>query len=286
MHEHIRKRIETIITNLDSLPSLPDVVSKIINMVNDPDVDFKQVASEISKDQLITTNVLKIANSAYFSKGKEIASIDKALVTLGMREVKDIIVVAATKQLLDKPIIGYDLPKGDLWLHNLAVAVLSKKIAMDKKKKVLADTVFTGSIIHDIGKTVLALYVASTFKDIMNTAVENQVTFSQAEHEIMGFDHQEIGERILMKWKFPEVLKAIVRFHHDPEQAPAEFAEAVSIVHIANTICQMAGVGIGGDGLYYELNGKAIEVTGLSDNELSHYYEIMPELVKQAKGII
>lgn len=286
MHDHIKKRIESIVQNLDALPSLPDVVTKIINMVNDPNVDFKKVAEEIAKDQVITTNVLKIANSAYFSKGKEIASVDKALVTLGMKEVKDIIVVAATKKILDKPIVGYDLTKGELWKHNIAVAMLAKKIALDKKKRPLSDVVFTGGIIHDVGKTVLALYVASTFKDILETAANEQVTFSQAEHLIMGFDHQEIGEKILAKWQFPEVLKSIVRYHHDADDAPAEHAEAVAIVHVANTICQMAGVGIGGDGLYYELSGKAIEKAQLSDKELQGYYERIPELLKQAKQIM
>lgn len=286
MHEHIRKRIETVISNLDALPSLPDVVSKIINMVNDPDVDFKKVAEEISKDQSITTNILKISNSAYFSKGKEISSVDKALITLGLKEVKDIVVVAATKQVLDKPVIGYDLAKGDLWKHNIAVAMLSKKIALDHKKRALSDVVFTGGIIHDVGKTVLALYVANTFQDILQTTNEKQITFSQAEHEIMGFDHQEIGEKILAKWQFPEILQHIVRYHHDADLAPDSSREAVSIVHVANTICQMAGIGIGGDGLYYELSGNAVKAAGLTDKDLQNYYEKTPELLKQAKQIM
>jgi putative nucleotidyltransferase with HDIG domain len=286
MHEHIKQRIEQVVNNLEALPSMPDVVTRIINMVNDPNVDFKNVAEEISKDQAITTNILKISNSAYFSKGKEITSVDKALVTLGLKEVKDIVVVAATKQLLDKPIIGYDLAKGDLWKHNIAVAMLSKQIALDKKKRSLSDVVFTGGIIHDVGKTVLALYVSTTFKDILNTSEEKQITFSQAEHEIMGFDHQEIGEKILTKWQFPEILQHIVRYHHDAEMAPDQSKEAVSIVHVANTICQMAGIGIGGDGLYYELSNKAIEAAGLNDKELQNYYARTPEIVKQAQQIM
>ncbi|MBN2435188.1 MAG: HDOD domain-containing protein [Spirochaetes bacterium] len=286
MHEHIKERIKTVIANLNALPSMPEVVTRIINMVNDPNVDFKLVAEEISRDQAITTNILKIANSAYFSKGKEIASVEKALVTLGMKEVKDIVVVAATKQVLDKPVIGYDLAKGELWKHNVAVAMLAKKIAIDKKKKNLADLVFTGGIIHDVGKTVLAIYVASTFKDLIQSTVDNQITFAQAEQLLLGFDHQEIGQIILKKWQFPESLQNIVRYHHDADDAPQSDIEAVAIVHVANTICQMAGIGIGGDGLYYELSGKAIEATGLDDSELQHYYGITPELLKMARQIM
>ena len=98
MHAHIQQRIQGIINNLDQLPSIPDVASKVLTMVNDPDISFKAIAEEISKDQAITTNILKLCNSAYFSKGKEISSIDRAIVTLGIKEVKDIVIVAATRE--------------------------------------------------------------------------------------------------------------------------------------------------------------------------------------------
>ncbi|MBN1500066.1 MAG: HDOD domain-containing protein [Spirochaetes bacterium] len=286
MHEHIKQRLDQIISNLTQLPSLPDIVSRIINMVNDPNVDFNLVASEISKDQAITANILKLCNSAYFSKGKEIASLDRAIVTLGLKEVKDMIVVATTKQVLDKTIMGYDLAKGELWKHNLAVAMLSKQIALDKKKKAAADIVFTGGIIHDVGKTVLALFVANTFKDILNYTIENQVSFNEAEREIMGYNHQEIGKKVLQKWKFPEVLQDVVEFHHTPSLAPEVNREVVSIVHVANAICLMAGVGIGGDGLYQELSQYAIEKTGLTESEIEKYYSNVPELLNQMKNIM
>lgn len=285
MHTHIKQRIESIITNLDQLPSIPDVASTILNMINDPDVSFKRVAEEISKDQAITTNILKLCNSAFFSKGKEISSIDRAIVTLGLKEIKDIVIIAVTKAILNKEIIGYDLAKGDLWIHGIAVAVLSKKISLMKNRKDISDIVFTGSIIHDVGKTVLALYVQRTFKDIIEMVESEGIPFQEAEREIMGFDHQEIGEKILMKWNFPDILKAMVRFHHEPDMAPDEFKPAVSIVHIANIICLMAGIGIGSDGLYHELNSAALTTLNFSDQELEALYSEIPDTMNQVKEI-
>lgn len=285
MHTHIKQRIESIITNLDQLPSIPDVASTILNMINDPDVSFKRVAEEISKDQAITTNILKLCNSAFFSKGKEISSIDRAIVTLGLKEIKDIVIIAVTKALLNKEIIGYDLAKGDLWIHGIAVAVLSKKISLMKNRKDISDIVFTGSIIHDVGKTVLALYVQRTFKDIIEMVESQGIPFQEAEREIMGFDHQEIGEKILMKWNFPDILKAMVRFHHEPDMAPDEFKPAASIVHIANIICLMAGIGIGSDGLYHELNSAALTTLNFSDQELETLYSEIPDIMNQVKEI-
>ncbi|MFH0977263.1 MAG: HDOD domain-containing protein [Spirochaetota bacterium] len=285
MNAQIKGRLEQIVNNIGQLPSMPDVAGKVINMVNDPDVSFNRIAEEISKDQAITTNVLKLCNSAYFSRGKEILSVDRAVVTLGIKEVKDIVFVAATKSILDKEILGYDLSKGELWKHALSVAVLSKRIALLKKKDDIADIAFTGGIIHDVGKTVLALYVQSTLKEIKDLVESKNITFQTAEREIMGFDHQEIGEKILAKWNFPQVLKDIVRYHHEPDKAPAESRLLVSIVHIANVICLMAGIGIGSDGLFHELNDEALTLTGIKDAELERLYAAIPDTMNQVGAI-
>jgi putative nucleotidyltransferase with HDIG domain len=255
-------------------------------LVNDADVSFKHVADEIAKDQAITANILKLCNSAYFSKGKEISSIDRAIVILGLKEVKDIVVIATTKSVLNKVIVGYDLARGELWKHGVAVAMLAKKIATECNQKTIADIAFTGGIIHDVGKTVLALFVQSTFKDILNTVTEKSITFQEAEKVVMGFDHQQIGEQVAIKWKFPRVLQSIVRYHHEPMNAPDEHKIIVSIVHVANTLCLMAGIGIGSDGLYHELNYDAIKLLSLKDNELEKLFADIPELMMKAKDIL
>jgi HD-like signal output (HDOD) protein len=286
MHEHIKERIQSIINNLNQLPSIPEVATKIINMVNNPEVSFKLIAEELSKDQAMTTNLLKLCNSAYFNKGKEITSVERAIVTIGLKEVKDIVMIVATKPVLEKSLIGYDLAKGDLWMQGLVVATIAKKIALDKGRKDISDVVFTGGIIHNVGKTILALFVQSTFKDILQAVQTKNITFNQAEKEIMGFNHQEVGEKILEKWNFPPVLKNIVRYYEDPENAPAEYKTEVSIVHLANVIAIMAGIGIGADGLYHQLSEFAVKTVGMSEEDLSQIYGRTPEMIKQIRDLL
>jgi HD-like signal output (HDOD) protein len=286
MREDFKKRIDSIITNIDQLPSIPEVASKVINMVNDPNVSFKLIAEEISKDQSMTTNILKLCNSAYFSKGKEIVSIDRAIVTLGLKEVKDIVMVIAAKPVLDKAIIGYDLGKGDLWQQGLLVATLSKKIALLKNRKDIADAVFTGGLIHNVGKLVLALFIQGSLAEILNTVEEKQIPFNLAEREVLGYSHNEIGEKILDKWKFPEVLKAVVRYYDEPENVPPKYAFEVSVVHVASALSIMAGVGIGSDGLYHALNEKAVKTAGLTDEAITELFAKIPESLKTVKDLL
>lgn len=271
--------------NLDQLPPLPEVASKVINMVSNPDVSFKLVAQELSKNQAMTTNILKLCNSAFFSKGKEITSIDRAIVTIGLKEVKDIVLLVAAKPVLDKPVIGYDLAQGDLWKQGLAVATMSRDIAILKKRKDLSDVVFTGGIIHNVGKVVIALYVQQAFKQILELVQTNNIPFHIAEKEVMGYNHQEVGEKILLKWNFPPILRSIVRYYQDPSSAPPDHMFEVSVVHVANAICLMGGVGIGNDGLYHEIKDEAIQKTGLKAQELEEFYTRVPEILKQIKDL-
>lgn len=281
MHAQIKQRIESTINNIAALPTMPEVATKILNMVNDPEVSFKAVAEEISKDQSMTTNILKLCNSAYFSKGKEITSIDRAIVTLGIKEVTSIVMVIAAKPILDKFVIGYDLGKGELWKQGLIVANIAKKIALMKNRKDIADVVFTGGIIHNVGKTVIAIYVQNTYNDILNEVKTKNMTFNEAEKSIMGYSHQEISEKILEKWNFPPVLKAIVRYYAEPENAPEQYRSEVSVVHIANTISIMAGIGIGSDGLYHQLSGTAMNNLKITNAELEELFSKIPEMTKQ-----
>ena len=280
MRLDIKERIESIANNLDALPALPEVASKIMSMVNNSDVSFKKIADEISKDQSMTTNLLKLCNSAYFSKGKEITSVERAIVILGLKEVKDIVMVIATKPILNKDITGYDLEQGKLWQQGLLVSDLSKRIALMKKRRDVADVVYTGGIIHNVGKVVLAIFIKSAFNDIINAVQTKNITFSEAEKETIGYSHQEIGEKILDNWKFPPVLKSIVGYYDKPEKAPKEFKYEVSIVHIASVLSLMAGIGIGSDGMFYEFSEEAISTVGISERDLEKLFTNIPEIIK------
>jgi HD-like signal output (HDOD) protein len=233
----------------------------------------------------MTANILKLCNSAYFSKGKEITSIDRAIVTLGLKEVKDIVLLVAAKPILVKPVSGYDLAQGDLWTQGLAVATMSRDIALSKKRKDIADVVFTGGIIHNVGKVVIALYVQQAFRQILAMVETQNISFHLAEKEVMGFNHQEVGEKILEKWNFPPVLRSIVRYYQDPGIAPAEHRLEVSIVHIANAICLMGGIGIGNDGLYHEIQDEAIRKAALTQADLEGLFSRVPEILQQIRAL-
>ena len=102
----------------------------------------------------------------------------------------------------------------------------------------------------------------------------------------MGFNHQQVGEKILAKWNFPEILRMIVLYYNNPEEAPAETQMEVSIVHIANVLSLMSGIGVGSDGLFHEISPFAIKKIGLTEDELMEIFSKIPETLKQLKEIL
>jgi HD-like signal output (HDOD) protein len=286
MNQQIKLRIEAVINNVNQLPSMPDVIAKLLRMVNKEDFSFKEIAEEISKDQSMTTNILKLCNSAYFSKGNVITSVEKGIITLGLNEIKEIIMIVSAKPLLDKSLLGYEMEKGALWEQGVVVAEVAKRIAEATGRKDVADVVFTGGVIHNIGKVVIALFVHNTFAEIMELVQKDGIPFSKAEHDVMGYSHEEIGERILSKWNFPQVLKSIVRYYRDPMAAPEEDQYEVSVVHIANGLALMAGVGIGKDGLYHNVDEAALKKVNLNPDTMGKIFATIPELISKSREIM
>ncbi|MCE9500042.1 MAG: HDOD domain-containing protein, partial [Leptospira sp.] len=152
----MKDKVDSILNDINKLPSVSGVVIKIMEMARNPSVSIQDLSAEISKDPSITAAIIKLSNSAYYRASKPIKTVQESLMTLGIRTVKEIILVTAAKGILNKDVQGYQIDADSMWLHSLVVAELSSKIAEKKKLPVEKDLVFTAGLLNDIGKLVLA----------------------------------------------------------------------------------------------------------------------------------
>ncbi len=166
-----------------------------------------------------------------------------------------------------------------MWLHSLVVAELSSKIAHSKKLNVSKDLVFTAGLLHDLGKVILAQFFPQVLFKIKNELKASKESFTTVEKRHFGYDHQEVGMKTLKMWNFPDELTEVVGHHHDPENAK-NFPLLASIVHIANTIAIISGVGIDIGGISHDLSEYALKLTGVTDKDIEEYYLTIPELEK------
>ncbi len=238
--------------SIKGLPAISPVVSDIAKLMNRPDVSIEKIVKIIEYDPGMTANILRMANSPYFGGAQNINSIRQAIVRLGTKRLFDLAVLSAVYGIIDRPINGYNLPPGELWHHSVAVAIISRKLA-DHIGLVDPDTVFTAGLLHDIGKVVIARFVEEEFLKIDALSDKTGLSFEEAEKEVLGVDHAEVGSELLNAWDFPPRIVMAVRFHHAPQDLDRSIPE-VDIVHIADMLSLIMGIGPGRDGLRYKLS--------------------------------
>jgi putative nucleotidyltransferase with HDIG domain len=244
--------METLLQAVDDLPSLPQVAIGVLRATGDPGSDAKGVARLISTDQVLTSKVLKLANSAFYGLPRKVTTVSEAVVLLGMNTIRGLALAVSTYDVLRKEYEGYSLGKGQLWRHSVAVALCSQLIAKTKKLP-MDEEYFVAGLLHDIGKVVLSTYVGAEFARILDLAVTESISFLDAERSILGFDHAQVGSTIARRWNLPDVLVNAIEFHHEPERSP-DLRPTLAAVHVADIVCLTLGLGVGGDGDYLGMN--------------------------------
>ncbi len=229
-----------ILRAMDNLPPIPQVVSEALEVMADPESGVDDIAKIIETDQSMVSNVLRMVNSAYYSVPAKIASIQQACVLLGIRVLKEIIIMAGVSKLLEKNLKGYGFASGELWKHSVASALCSKFIA-EKEGPVMKNDAYIAGLIHDVGKIALDPYVLERMNEF-NVFLEDESTdFMKAEKSILGFDHAEIASEICMKWKFPESIALAIRHHHQPSLSQGD--KLSYMVHLADFIAKSSSFG-------------------------------------------
>ena len=208
---------EQLLEKLDQLPPMPDVCLRLGALIHDPNCTANQVARLIETDAALTSRLLRVANSAFYSIPGGISSVQRAITTLGFSAVHQLVLCALSRDLLDHA--GTPLPA---WAnqHNQAVSVISHKLAAQLRAP-HRDVAMAAGLLHDVGRmAVLALWPEGLKR--YEQALEGGATHSLSlERELMGQDHLQIATRLATLWKYPANLRdAIV--HHHREKSPAE----------------------------------------------------------------
>ncbi|MBL0714172.1 MAG: HDOD domain-containing protein [Desulfosarcina sp.] len=238
-----------IMEKVDVFPSIPGSAIRLLELVDQVDAPIQEIEEVLRMDPGLTANVLKLTNSSYFGLPTKIGSVKRALMLLGLKKVKQLIMASCVGAVMDRDIPGYNLSAGELWRHSIAVSVAAEGLVCELGLK-SDDDIFTAALLHDVGKLVLGQFIDDDYA-ALEAAAGNTVSFELAEKEVLGTDHAEVGARILKQWSFPEALVHVVRWHHNPEMAEA-IHQTTDIVHVANMLCLMMGIGVGREGLQYQ----------------------------------
>jgi HD-like signal output (HDOD) protein len=258
--------IATIIDEIDHLRPISDVAGKVMSLLDDPDCGMSDLSDIIRHEPTLTTNVLKLANSAYFGLPGKIEDAKQAIVYLGMTQVVDLVLLVSCSGHFNGTHVGYGLKRGDLWKNAVSGAILANDLAEMKGLRRSA-LIFTGALLRDIGKIVIDQHVQSAMTQILKRVKSQAVSFMAAERQVLGVDHSQVGAMLSEKWHFPTALQCIIRYYHLPLEAKGCFTEA-SIVHLADAMCRQMQIGVGVDDSTYVEDVRVAQSLGLKESQM------------------
>jgi len=225
---------------IQELATLPTVTTKILQQIEDNNVDIRNVAHTIETDAPLTAKVLKVANSAIYGLRTPVASISQAIITIGLNRLANIVIGVSifsrfmlhsqqyAKQLMEK-----------FWWHSASVGVVSKSLSTRIGKN-YKEFEFIGGLLHDFGKLILMQYKMSDYLKVIELTTNEGKLDTEAEKEIFGFDHLEVGSFIAEKWKLPPSIINVISYHSKLNRLKEDL-ELVSIIRFSDLLCEMWG---------------------------------------------
>jgi putative nucleotidyltransferase with HDIG domain len=242
--------IDSILKSVNMIPAFPAAVQRVAELLNDADYEVAGVVNVIKHDQAIAANILKISNSAYFGARQKIKTIHDAVVYLGQKQLIRAVQTAGISKIYQKGGKGYATQAKDFWEHAVAVALMSQILC--RKIQGREDPIlYTAALLHDVGKVIMGEYVQEYFQKIIGRVNERKCSFLEAEEEIIGINHANLGGRIAEHWNFPAEIRNAIAYHHRPDLLAEEGNTLASLVYLSDQACLMMGLTGGIDALAY-----------------------------------
>jgi putative nucleotidyltransferase with HDIG domain len=256
---------ESFVEGTVQVGTLPAIFFKVNQAVEDPETSFSDLGRIIGADSGLTARLLKIVNSSYYGFEASIETLEHAITLVGMQEVRDM-VLATTMIRYFRGVDGEALNMASFWLHSIACGIAARNIAVLRQEPGV-ERYYVAGLLHDIGRLVLFMNHPSEMKDALER-YEQGGLLVDAELEVLGADHAQVGAALLAKWKLSDRLAATVRDHHAPNSGAENFTDA-AIVHLADVLVHGMELGASGERFVPPLSAEAWKALGLDTGDLA-----------------
>ena len=278
--DQVRKAVIVYVQNkikkgdLD-IPVLPHVAQKVLNLVNNPDASVKDIQTIIEKDQHLSARLLRIANSPVYAGTVQITSIQRAVVTVGFRSLKELVfAIAMGEKVFRSKLFGEAMNR--VWEHALATAVVARELA--KVKGLDGEYGFMCGLLHDIGKAQLL-----NIMEEMNRKYKDRLYFTDPlVDEILKDFHPQVGSMMAGSWKFPAMLRGAIRYHHEYTENE-KYMQMALLTNVADLFARKFGAtSFANDAAINLLNEKALYDLNLYPEEIDKLIKTLPAQVRSS----
>ncbi len=237
-----RISFQDLIERIHNVPSLPEVVTRVVRLVNDPRSDAERVGKIMTSDSAMVAKILRLVNSSYFALPEPVHDLDQAIVILGFKTVRSVALSISVLNLFQQESAGFNMRS--FWLHGCVCASICRLVA-ERQGSVDPDLAFIAGLLKDIGLVLMAEYAPDETRSTLAVARELRYNLARAAHKVMNTDHTEISAWLCRKWELEPILIEAIANQNFLEGAHS--LELVSILQFAEYLCALKRLRIAGD---------------------------------------
>jgi putative nucleotidyltransferase with HDIG domain len=267
---------------LEDLPAMPGIIIRVLEETEKAEPSASTLESIISADQAMASKILRVVNSAYYGVQGRVSSVGQAVVILGTKQVKNLVLSAAAMSTMPASNVRQFEALRSFWVHSYATAAAAQLIARIKDlPSVDAETVFVGGLLHDVGRLFMLTHFPNLYEDALARAHQAEGGLEEFEQLIFGAGHAEIGAAVVAKWSLPAQLIEIVRHHEGPLDDDASVP--VIVVHAADVMAKS----MFGDQkiVSFDIDPVAQDWMGFGPEEYRSVRDEASQRVEQASGV-
>jgi HD-like signal output (HDOD) protein len=271
--------IENVCEQALRLPCSPALLPRLITALQDQNSGADDIEAVIKLDAALSAATLRVANSAFFSTGEPVESVAEAVIRLGMKEIFRLSALALINRWESGSVrSAYRGDPGDFSRHALCTALAAEALA-EATERADPQSAYTAGLVCDLGKLAVAHACGSFFDAIRTEQARLGGSWIAAEREVLGYDHTQVGTRLLETWRFPPALVTAAQYCYQPLQAPVESRALLAHLHAAKYLAISFGPGVAEDGFHFELNEPFLLEWGFTPEYLQ---EMLPVVLERA----
>ncbi|MBN1982313.1 MAG: HDOD domain-containing protein [Chitinivibrionales bacterium] len=254
-----KEKIKQVTEKIIGLPTLPTVISKMLELVDNPKTSTAILAKLISTDQALTSRILKLANSAYYGFAREIYTVDMAIVVMGFNAVKEMGLSLSVFDMFKEASNCHHFDITQFWRHCIGCAVSARILAKYFQTIRTAES-FVAGLLHDMGKIIINQYFNEKFVEIITTVLQTKEKTEIVEERILGAHHGTIGGWLANRWHLPHLITDTVSFHHNPWDGPEAHRPFIALITCADYLCHTHSIGSSGRADALILDSRVSEI--------------------------
>lgn len=276
--------IDSAIAEVGEIATLPEVTVKIIQIVENPKSTARDLHDVIRNDPALSARILKVVNSAFYGLPGQIASIDRAIVLLGLSAVKNIAIAASMTHLFNSGPAIEGFSGAEVWRHSVATGVASRMLSAAQGRPAVEES-FLAGIIADLGLLVERQVFSKQLAEIIAQLNADGGDFCELENQIIGADHQAFGMALAAKWRFPQPLCTTIGYHHKPHTLAAATRELPTLVCVADVIVSRLNMGFSTYGEDTEIPLEFLDIIKLTPEKIQGVVDEVPQQVALVESI-